>query len=263
MYLYYILIQDISHDDWTEMRTPSRRTFALAVVAVAAVGLTFVTQPQSTPASNIATSTATGLYAETSERLGYQTMLNSSPERFEPGFDVIVSDGSAWLRADRDNSYVPCALRCGTVSGSKVSLPVGYRHANNVEPQPTSKRPIEELTYWNPILHKLETAKRSDGQATVVLPGFLYQSRSLSSLQVGETGYVPAAIVRRARLGTTYLLDGHIGYEPMDASYGYSPQAQVTKMGPRIYYVHLPAGTTPIVTDDIERDNRWVQVIAN
>lgn len=188
-------------------------------------------------------------YAGNLPRWKYQKSLDTSPDRFEPEFDVVRVGTEAWLRMDADAGY--CNYRCGTLrrtpNGIEVALPVGYIHGEDVSPFPQARTSITRLTYWDEESHQVRTIVRGPEQVSVELPDSIRERRSLNELQRGKTAYVNVEEVRSAPDGRMLLNpEVAIRYEPLGEQFMRTEDALIVKRpdGKGIVVV-LPRGYRP------------------
>jgi hypothetical protein len=190
-------------------------------------------------------------------RSEYQASLNASPQRFEPDFSMIVLDGRAYMRTDRDEVGVMgyCSVRCGVMLKQNgkyyISLPVGYVHTSNVVPDPTSWTPVTQLTYWNPATHRVETQTSESDSVAVKLPEILSAFRSAKNLKAGDTAYTNAQFIRELQDGSIYMIDGSLAYEPIGHDYGYVINTAITRRADGELEAKLPTHTRPLPTEDM------------
>lgn len=183
------------------------------------------------------------------DRLAYQTRLNASPHRDEPGFDVIVIDGRTYVRTDMSLTSCDLRIACGTVekvgNAYHVSLPVGYTHESNVTPDPTSWKPVSVLTYWDPSTHELTATTTTKGSA-VEFPEVLKGHRKTADLKPGETAWTAPGFIRETPDGKTYMIDLLLMRELLGPEYGYSVGASVTRMKDGSLEVTMPPCVAPV-----------------
>lgn len=242
--------------------TRTRTTAIVIVVIAVAVAAAFLLPKPSTntsPDPSVASDFQ-------QRRLEYQTSLNKSEQRFEPGFYIIVLNGRVYMRTDLKNEVTGyCRIRCGTITKGEtsyyISLPVGYAHSNNVVPDPTSWEPVRYLTYWNPLTQAVETTMEP-GDDGVTLPDVLKDNHTSADIQPGETMYTNANFIRQTSTGETWMIDGVLAYELLGREYGYAIDTSVTRriIG-GLLVVKLPKNTTPLFTESPPSEIHSVPVL--
>jgi len=165
-------------------------------------------------------------------RAEYQAELQASSSSIDPDFEVVQHDGYLFVQTDNMPSDW-CEQRCGTVTEAEtgdyqVALPVGYRGSSNVRPEPKTYEPIQELTYWDPIAHRIATATAKANEPSVGLPDVLVAVQS-DEVKVGETVFTTPDYIRQSPQGVVVLSEMPVSYERLGLSFGYVMTAQLTR----------------------------------
>lgn len=188
-------------------------------------------------------------YTGSADRLEYQREQDTSPDRFEPGFDVVLLGSEAWLRFDVATGY--CEYRCGTLrrtaSGIEVTLPVGYIHGRDVSPFPESRTAISRLTYWDEETHRPRTVTRTPDQLSVLMPDNIQEPQGTETLRRGEVAYIGAWEVRYTPDGRAFIhQDATVRREPLGKQFMRSEDALIIRSSDdKGLTVVLPKGYMP------------------
>jgi hypothetical protein len=165
------------------------------------------------------------------KRAQYQSQLNTSPDRFDADFSIVVKNNRMFVTGDM---HLACSKLCATIEpkpggGYKVALPIGFQTLRDTPPKTVETMgSISELLYWDPVRHQEMLLPGTDSEP-VPVPDVLVR-REIKDLRMGEAAYIASSYIHPTSDGAWVVQPGPIRYEPVDLTYDMTVTAQIKRV---------------------------------